>query len=189
MQQYNGCMGLVMFLFLGLAVGLGIVIVKWILDPLETASRRQRRPAQFTMADFLSLFFLLQFPMAAIHALPDEVPRGVKVAFDCAAWVACGSLWASSVKKLANCGVERPRHRLIFLALILPISFFGTLAFIIGGIACIAALWDAPRSGVWGMVLLVVELALLIVFRLSANFVRRMVAPADAKPADVEPIL
>ena len=175
-------MALLFLLVMGLAMGWGIVILKRIMDPLEAAARRQSRPAQFTMADFLSLFFLLQIPMAAIHALPGDVPRGAKVTLDCFAWVVCGLLWASGVKKLANSGVERPRHRLIFLALVLPASFFGTLVFIFTGIACIACFFEARGTGLWGPGLLLVEMALLVVFRLSANFVRRMVAAAEAPP-------
>lgn len=182
-------MALRFLLVMGLAMWAGIVILKWIMDPLEAAARRQSRPAQFTIADFLSLFFLLQIPMAAIHALPDDVPRAAKVTLDGFAWVVCGLLWASGVKKLGNSGVERPRHRLIFLALVLPASFFGTLAFIFAGVACIACLFEAPRSGLWGPGLLVFELALLVVFRLAANFVRRMLAAAETKPANVDPIL
>lgn len=184
-RRYNGGMALP-FLLMAVAIGSGIVILKRIMDPFEAASRRQSRPAQFTMADFLSLFFLLQIPMAAIHALPGDVPRGAKVTLDCFAWVVCGLLWGSGVKKLANSGVERPRHRLIFLALVLPASFFGTLVFIFAGIACIACFFEALGTGLWGPGLLLVELALLVVFRLSANFVRRMVAAAEAPPRGID---
>jgi hypothetical protein len=186
MRRYNGRMVFLALAFVGLVIGAGVAIVKWILDPLEVASRQHRRPTQFTIADFLCLFFLLQLPVAAIHALPDGIPRDVKAIFDCVAWIICGLLWATCVKKLANCGIERPRHRLIFLAVVLPVSFFGTMAFVFSGIICGACFLDTAGGAIWGLVLLFVELALLVVFRLSGNFVRRMVTAAEPKPLDAE---
>lgn len=167
---------LLVLAMLGVPMAVVIGIGKWILDPFEAAARRYRRPTQFTIADFLSLMFLLQLPMGAVHSLLADVSREPKLILDAAGWVICSLMWGLSVKKLSCAGIKRPRHRLVFLALVLPITYFGTFAFVILGAICIRCILNGPPSGLWGPALLVIELTFIVTFWLSARFVRVMVA-------------
>ncbi|HVA46339.1 MAG TPA: hypothetical protein VNH11_08195 [Pirellulales bacterium] len=83
-------------LLLLLPIGVVMLVArigKWILNPFEIVARRYRRPTQFTIADFLSLMFLLQLPMDAVHSLLRGAPRDLKVPLDLAGWVICALMW------------------------------------------------------------------------------------------------
>ena len=61
--------GLLVFLIVcgslaGTIVGLGI----WVFRPLDRAAKGRRCPTQFTIVDFLCLFFIVQAPTALIHS-------------------------------------------------------------------------------------------------------------------------
>lgn len=167
----------------GLSIGVVVGIGKWILDPVEAAARRFQRPTQFTIADFLSLMFLLQLPMGVVHSLLRDAPKDTKFLLDAAGWIICSLMWGLSVKKLSCAGIERPRHRLIFLALVLPITYFGTFAFAILGLAALAVAEHGDAS--WAIALLLIDVALLAAFRFAAGFVRRMVAASEPEPQPV----
>ncbi len=167
---------------LGLIVAIAalVAIGRSILGPLDRAARNRMRPTQFTMVDFLSLMFLFQLPMAALHAFFDvrEEPR-VWV-FDVFGWIACSLMWGASVSTLSRAGIEKTWQRGVFLAFVLPITYFGAILFTMtlfaSGIGLFVERRVPPRVAALVAGIIV---GLAIAFYLAARFVRKMVAESD----------
>ena len=66
---------------------------RYMLGPLDEAARGLMRPTQFTIADFLSLIFLLQLPTAILHASAARDEPSMLRVLDCSAWVICSLMW------------------------------------------------------------------------------------------------
>lgn len=147
-------------------------IGRTILGPLDTAARQGRRPTQFTMADFLALMFLLQLPIALIRlVVPKEVPHGFLYGF---AWVASCLMWGLSVRTLSGAGVETPWRRVVFLSAVLPIAYFGSVAFVASVLLGAIALFIEP-GGVRGLWWFIAIIAIQPAgFYWAARFVRAM---------------
>lgn len=171
-------------LFAGGVFGL-VTLGRFMLGPLDEAARGLMRPTQFTIADFLSLIFLLQLPTAILHALVARGEPSMLRVLDCFAWIICGLMWALSVRTLSRAGITRPRHRLVFLALVLPVAYFGTLVFVALTTTVFISLVDRHlRKELGGLQIAFMgtTAALAVAFDLSAQFVRRMVAASRATP-------
>ncbi len=99
----------------------------WVLRPVDHAAKDREHPTQFTIVDFFCLFFIIQLAMAIIHwqfgVGPGAQMRFVYM-FDAFSWFACGALWLKSVQLMSRAGIQKPWHRVLFLAVIIP----GTLA-------------------------------------------------------------
>lgn len=149
-------------------------IGRFVLGPLDAAARHRRRPTQFTMADFLALVFLFQLPVALIRLiLSQEAPHGFLYGF---AWVASSLMWGLSVQTLSRAGIETPWRRTVFLSAVLPLVYFGSVAFV-GAVllGIVAALFDDQAlrlAGFWWYIALCA--ALPGGFFWAARFVRAM---------------
>jgi hypothetical protein len=155
-----------------------VAVFRYVLDPLEAAARSRSQPTQFTIADFLILVFWLQVPIAVVHAVvPKEAE--VWIVLDCIAWMICISAWAISVRILSRAGIKVPRHRALFLAVVLPYAYAGTFSLVISGCLLVAALLNRgfreglPFHVAW---LVCASFVVALGLQLAAVFVRRMVA-------------
>lgn len=162
------------------AASLLTAIGRWIVGPLDRAARHRMRPTQFTMVDFLSLMFLFQLPMAAVRGWTSVRENSAVFVLYVFGWLATSAMWALSVRTLSRAGIEKTWHRGIFLALVLPAAYFGSIVFTaivaLGSISLFARngpLSNAPAA-------LAVAGGLLLAFFLSARFVRKMVATSEA---------
>lgn len=162
------------------AASLLTAIGLWIVGPLDRAARHHMRPTQFTMVDFLSLMFLFQLPMAAVRGWASVRDDPSMYVFYVFGWLATSAMWAFSVRTLSRAGIEKTWHRGIFLALVLPAAYFGSIVFTaivaVGSISLFVD--DGPLSNAPAM--FAVAGGLLLAFFLSARFVRKMVAASDA---------
>ena len=104
-----------------------IAIGRYILGPLDRATRHRRRPTQFTMVDFMSLMFLFQLPMAALRGWTNLREEPSIWVFYIFGWLATAAMWASSVSTLSRAGVNYTWHRGVFLAFVLPAAYFGSI--------------------------------------------------------------
>lgn len=178
-----GIYGPALLFLLGLAAAAGalIVIGRYILGPLDRVARHRMRPTQFTMVDFLSLMFLFQLPMAALHAFFDVREDPQVWVFDIFGWVACSLMWGFSVSTLSRAGIEKTWQRGVFLAFVLPIAYFGAIVFVVT--LLVSGIWlyeeRSISSAPWPMVVSIVG-GLAIAFHLSALFVRKMAAESEA---------
>jgi hypothetical protein len=162
------------------AASLLTAIGLWIVGPLDRAARHRMGPTQFTMVDFLSLMFLFQLPMAALRGWASIRENSAVFVFYVFGWLATSAMWALSVRTLSRAGIEKTWHRGIFLALVLPAAYFGSIVFTaivaLGSISLFVR--DRPWSNAPAM--LVVAGGLLLAFFLSARFVRKMVTVSEA---------
>jgi hypothetical protein len=138
-----------MFFVLGILFGVGTATAaaRWIMRPIDEAATDRQHPAQFSLADFLCLFFLLQLSMGLVHwAFPSETAAVVWFldAFvwflDACAWFALTSLWWAGVRRLSRAGIRNPWIRCAFLTVAIPFALavmlilpFGTIVFLLGG--------------------------------------------------------
>lgn len=159
----------------------GVVFIgRWILLPLDRAARHLQRPTQFTTVDVLCLMFLLQLPLAAFAPLAAEADDDrvwIIVAFG---WLASALMWWISVQTLSRAGITGTWHRGVFLALVLPATYFGSFAFVGSLVAIPVSLTMSREEGTRNLLLaLLLAAGLLGVFLLCARFTRRMVRDSE----------
>ena len=111
----------------GFVVGMAGVAI-WVLRPVDRAASAHRHPPQFTLADFLCLFFLIQLSMTLGHSLATWEESQIVWVIDGYGWIAAGLLWWFGVQNLYRAGVHNLWHRTIFLAIVLPITLVGAVA-------------------------------------------------------------
>lgn len=195
---------LVVLKFIGqvvLAIGGLFVVVAaplmigiWVFRPVDRAAKDREHPTQFTIIDFFCLFFIIQLAMAVIHWQLGVGP-GAQMDFvytlDGFAWFACGALWMKSVQLMSRAGIQRPRHRILFLAVVIP----GTLVTAMGTPAMlsfsVAMIFNTPSNeDVFDLpVLLAILAAVPPLVYFFAKSTRRIVAAAEPPPlvlVDVE---
>jgi hypothetical protein len=95
-------------------------------------------------------------------------------------WLATSAMWALSVRTLSRAGIEKTWHRGIFLALVLPAAYFGSIVFT--AIVAVGSISLFVDGGPWNNSPAVFAIAggLLLAFFLSSRFVRKMVTASDA---------
>jgi hypothetical protein len=163
---------------LGLLI-LGLVLVakglSWVLGPLDRAARDRSCPAQFTLADFLCLFVLIQLPLAALH----WAAQGPNIwALDVLVCLAFGAVWWTAVRTLSRAGVHRAWHRSLCLAVVVPAAFSGA---IMAPGAVAMALVELCESGRVGASLLWLAADVVIVALMygMGRFTRAVVAAGE----------
>ena len=167
-----GLVGLLLALVLAVAIG------SWILRPLDRAAKNLQHPTQFTLIDFFCLFFLIQLPTGVIHLWLADTATEMRWLLDVYSWMSCAAMWGFSVQKLSRAGIHNPRHRGIFLAFVLPVAFFGSIAFpVVIPLTCILVSNNqvaSPRTVVTWAVW--IQIALVFGLYACGRFTRRMVA-------------
>lgn len=179
-----------------LATAIGL----WVFHPVERAARKRELPPQYSIADFLCLFFLIQLPMALVHGyfrgepsrlFGNDISRAAPWILDAFAWFACGMMWWLGVRTLSRAGIRNPWSRAIFLVVVVPIALVGALGIPIL-LAVIGTGLDSLQPSSWtGLVLL--ELALIGAVLGCGKYTRRIVAAAavpdgaDKAPPCVRP--
>lgn len=172
-----------------LAMGIGL----WVFNPLERAARRRELPPQYSIADFLCLFFLIQLPMALVHGYfggaesrraADELDRVAPWILDAFAWFACGMMWWLSVRTLSRAGIRNPWSRAIFLVVVVPVALVGALGIPILSAVIVTDLGSLAPFSWWSLVLLL-ELALIAAVLGCGKYTRRIVAAA-AVPGEAD---
>ncbi len=182
--------------------GLALAIGRWIFNPVDRTARGRQFPPQYSIADFLCLFFLIQLPMALVHGYLGgtesrrpgaELDRAAPWILDVFAWFACGMMWWLSVRTLSRAGIRNPWSRAIFLVIVIPVALVGALGIPIVTIAILIGLGSAERVPLpmWGLVLL--ELVFVGAVFGCGKYTRRIVAAAappgesDKSPPRVRP--
>ena len=108
------------------------------MRPIDEAARDRRHPAQFSLADFLCLFFLLQLSMGLVHwAFASESGVYFVWFLDAYAWIALASLWWAGVRRLSRAGVRNPWIRCAFLTVAIPFAFGVMVILPIGGLCVV----------------------------------------------------
>jgi len=157
-----------------------ILAGRWILSPVDRAARHLELPTQFVISDLLALFFLFHLMTGLIHWIVPEEPPGLRWALDVYAWVACGLMWGKSVQALSRGGITRVVHRVIFLAFVLPVAYFGSLTLpLLLGLIVLPLCGLSGPTGENATVLLMTLLGLSAAMFACGVFTRRMVAACE----------
>ncbi|MEN6449971.1 MAG: hypothetical protein ABFC96_05740 [Thermoguttaceae bacterium] len=162
-----------------------VACLRWVLGPLDRAAKDHQFPVQFSLADLLCLFVLVQLPLGGLHfALRGEkVEPGFLIA-DAAVIGVSAAVWWTYVRTLSRAGIHVVSHRCIALTIVLPIAFVGSIA-----VVALPPIGLELASGghvSLGVALVLAELPLFGVLYGRAKFTRSIVAPAEAqrKPMD-----
>jgi hypothetical protein len=145
-------------------IALAVIVIwrsaVWVLGPLDQAARNRWHPVQFSLADFLCLFILVDLPMGGIHCcVPkgDGVMGGV-IAADVVVAVLAALVWWTGVRTLSRAGIHGTWRRGFVLAVVIPVGYAGS--FIIGCLPFfIIGLWLDNGNSPSAMKLTVAEIA------------------------------
>jgi len=119
--------GLFVLLFIW-GVVLAVWTAIWILQPVARKAKPRKHSRQFTLADFLALFLVLQLWMALVHAMFADGTGEARGLLDVCGWIVLGLPWWVCVQMLSRAGVRTAWRRGVFLAIVLPITVAGTFA-------------------------------------------------------------
>lgn len=145
---------LFMLLLLGGAVAVAIRVVRWIAEPIESLARSRQARTQFTLADLLVLFAMLQLAVGTVHYL---VMRGagpgsggrVPGAYGLDAFAALFTVlcWWCGASMVSRAGIQRSWHRIVVLAFVVPVGIASCVAIV--GLTVFAAgcAWEREFTG------------------------------------------
>lgn len=160
---------------LGVPVALIVAVwatLNWILGPLNRAAKDRQYPIQYGLADLLSLFVLVQFPIGIIRWIANETrtDRATEVTIDIFVLIIAILLWWNTARLLSLAGVHRVWRRAVVLIVIVPCLIIGPLAVLFPVIMAM----DRP-----GPVFLLAELPIIGILYLLGLFTRAAVASAE----------
>ena len=121
----------------------GVAVAKWILTPVDRAARFHEAPARFSIGDFLCLFAAVQIPLAAVYRLKGPESEPQFWVFTIMTWLIAPVIWLACARALSKAAVTTAWHRFVFLALIMPLVYYGLIPFTFIGIALFVAMFDA----------------------------------------------
>ena len=180
----------------GIATSASLVrlIGTWVFRPVDRAAKDREHPTQFTILDFFCLFFIIQLAMAVIHwqlGLGKGAQMYFVYLFDAFCWFACGALWLKSVQFMSRAGIQKPSHRVLFLAFIIPTTLVGALGTpALIWFTLIAIFIKPSNDSFYNLPVLLALLCLMpLILYASARSTRRIVAAAEPPPlalVDVE---
>ena len=123
-----------------------VVCTRWVLGPIDRAGANHRVPVQFSLADLLGLFVVVQLPLGGLHFatrgvtiwrldLYDEVfaipLRPIMFLLDVLIVLFAATVWWTLVRRLSRAGIDIAWHRLLTLTVILPVAFVGSIAILV----------------------------------------------------------
>jgi hypothetical protein len=172
----------VFWILVAVAAGIAIAflpaaaIARWILTPIDRAAKFREAPARFSIGDFLCLFAAIQIPLTAVFQLTGKETQETYWIFTVLTWIIAPVIWVACARALSKAGVTRSWHRFVFLALIMPLVYYGVIPFCVIGISFFALLFGAHipirlTASIW--------IVLAILFFASGLFVRRMLSKTD----------
>lgn len=153
----------------------------WILRPLDLAAKFKRKPTRFTILDFFGLVFLVQIPMALVHAtLSRDDETLLYWVFMVLGWIASVAVWAMAVKTFSNAGIEAVWTRAALVFFVLPMAYMGTFAVVV--IAFLMAGFARSSSPLVLAALVALEM-FLVANLIAAGIYTRRVAPPEWRHA------
>jgi hypothetical protein len=184
-MEFLGCLlGLALVAAMAAAVGL---CYRWVLGPLDRAANSRQYPAQFSLADLLSLFVLVQLPFGGMHwATQGGENLPVEVCFDLLISVAVAAVWWTCIRTLSRAGIHVTWHRCLVIAVTVPVTFVGSSALVVLPFAALVLLTEQHNPvGYW---LLLAEPVVGGVLYGLGRFTRFVVAEAEARRNDIPPV-
>ncbi len=177
-------------LIVGLAIAGGAVLfaalgcLNWVLRPLDRAAKNRPFAIQFSLADLLCLFVLVQLPLGVVHSVLHWVPRGGEVhvgvlVVDLVVGLLAASVWWAYVRTLSRAGIHVVWHRCVALTIALPAAFLGSIAMTLLPVLAVGLLIGRETSaGLWMLLAMVAVGGVLYGL---GRFTRAIVAAAEAR--------
>jgi hypothetical protein len=126
----------VFFVFAGMLAAVHL-LGRWVLGPIDRAANARRAPVRLSIADFLCLFVAVQLPLTIVVRMRSEDTEPYFWIFAILAWVVAPVIWISCAIALSRAAITKGSQRLIFMGLVLPITYYGLIPFVV--FAAIAA--------------------------------------------------
>jgi len=123
-------------LAIGFVVFVGLVVAvyvggRWILGPIDRAARRRISAPRITISDCLCLFVAVQLPLAFIRRIRSDETEAVFWSFAVLSWIIAPVIWISCARALSRGGITGGVHRFLFMALVLPVAYYGLVPFVL----------------------------------------------------------
>jgi hypothetical protein len=111
------------------AFGLAIwASLSWVLGPLNRAAENRDFPIQYSLADLLCLFVLVQLPVGIVHwATLGSGERSLEVPGDVFFGLLAGLLWWNVARLLSRAGVHTVWQRCVALTVVVPAIIVGPI--------------------------------------------------------------
>jgi hypothetical protein len=157
--------------FAAMVAGIAEVVLgclRWALGPLDRPAQNQKSSMQFSVADLLYLFVLVQLPVGVVHwvLLRVEIPFDALVG-DSAVGIVAALVWWRSMRMLSRAGVHTVWRRCTVLTVALPGIIVGTVGMI--ALPCVALAYNRG----W---LLLAEMPVIGILYGLGRFTRAIVA-------------
>jgi hypothetical protein len=129
----------VLFLFRVLLISGGVILatavpliwtVRRILRPVDRAAKQRNLPFRFSLGDFLCLFWVVQLPLAFVYRIEGEETEAFYWTLTLVIWAVAPLVWITCARALSKAGITAGKHRIIFLAVVLPTVYYGLFPFI-----------------------------------------------------------
>lgn len=126
-------------------------VAYWVVQPLNRVAREGTGKLRFSIADFLALCILYQGLLGSIFfVLPTPTrPSEREVGGAIVVLVATGLLWLLGVDHLSRAEISAARHRMIFLAIVMPMAFLGAPLFVLASAHIISSSFHGAWTGNW----------------------------------------
>jgi hypothetical protein len=172
------------------AISIAVIGVMWVLGPIGRAAKNRSYPVQFTLADFLCLFVLVQLALAGpAILLRRSNERNDPVTTACTLVAAIVGLmvllWWSGVRTLSRAGIHNTFARAVTLTIAIPFGYGFSIALAVVPIAFFVSL--AKEDGNFSIAgyLFLAELALVALVWALGLITRRIVAKAQPPSSDL----
>jgi hypothetical protein len=77
------------------------------------------------------LFVAVQLPLAFVRRLRSDETEAVFWCFVILTWIIAPVVWLSCARALSRGGIGGGAHRFLFMALVLPVAYYGLVPFVI----------------------------------------------------------
>jgi hypothetical protein len=112
----------------GISTALAAVGVWWVFGPLYRAAEERDCCVQFTLADVLCLFVLMQLTLGVVHWTARDATIGDLIAADVVCFLCVAFAWWTCVRMLSRAGVRVVWQRCVILLVAISVTGIGGFA-------------------------------------------------------------
>jgi hypothetical protein len=170
---------------IGLSV-LGFVVftigacLKWVIGPLDRAAKDRQYPVQYSLADLLCVFVLVQLVIGLSHwaTCDSQQPTAIAILIlDVVLAAVAAVVWWKFVRTLSRAGILIVWHRCVILVIILPAAVVGSIAVMFLFFVALATIQS--QNIIVGIWLLLAEIPVIGIQYAMGRFTRRIAASAE----------
>ena len=103
----------------------------WVLAPIDRAAKAYDGPRRIALADVLCLFIAIQLPLAGVNFTRGEETEFHFWILTVLTFVAAPVIWITCAQTLSRAGISEAKYRLPFMAIVLPLAYYGLFVLMI----------------------------------------------------------